>query len=64
MKREVKNKQTSIRAKLMNIAKAEKIDFDALLLRYFQLYYQIILYLVILKLFQNLLTINGETNTA
>ncbi len=36
MKREVKNKTTSIRAKLMNIARTEKIDFDALLLRYFQ----------------------------
>jgi predicted nucleotidyltransferase component of viral defense system len=36
MKREVKNKAASIRAKLMNIARTEKIDFDALLLRYFQ----------------------------
>lgn len=36
MKREVKNKAASIRAKLMNVARAEKIDFDALLLRYFQ----------------------------
>jgi len=36
MKREIKNKPASIRAKLMNIARAEKIDFDALLLRYFQ----------------------------
>lgn len=36
MNREVKNKAASIRAKLMNIAIAEKIDFDFLLLRYFQ----------------------------
>ncbi len=36
MEREVKNKAASIRAKLMNVAKSEKIDFDALLLRYFQ----------------------------
>jgi predicted nucleotidyltransferase component of viral defense system len=36
MKREVKNKAASIRARLMNIARAEKIDFDFLLLRYFQ----------------------------
>lgn len=36
MKREIKNKPASTRAKLMNIARAEKIDFDALLLRYFQ----------------------------
>ena len=36
MEREVKNKVASVRAKLMNIARAEKIDFDFLLLRYFQ----------------------------
>jgi hypothetical protein len=30
MKREVKNKTASIRAKLMNMARAEKIDFDFL----------------------------------
>jgi predicted nucleotidyltransferase component of viral defense system len=36
MKKEVKNKAASVRAKLMNIARAENIDFDALLLRYFQ----------------------------
>jgi len=36
MKREIKNKPASTRAKLMNIARAEEIDFDALLLRYFQ----------------------------
>jgi hypothetical protein len=30
MKREVKNKAASIRAKLMNMARAEKIDFDFL----------------------------------
>ena len=36
MEREVKNKAASIRARLMNIARAEKIDFDFLLLRYFQ----------------------------
>ena len=36
MKEEVKNKAASVRAKLMNIARAEGIDFDALLLRYFQ----------------------------
>ncbi|TET07443.1 MAG: nucleotidyl transferase AbiEii/AbiGii toxin family protein [Candidatus Atribacteria bacterium] len=36
MEKEVKNKAASVRAKLMNIARAEKIDFDFLLLRYFQ----------------------------
>jgi len=36
MEREVKNKAASIKARLMNIARAEKIDFDFLLLRYFQ----------------------------
>jgi len=36
MKKEIKNKAASIRTKLMNIARAEGIDFDALLLRYFQ----------------------------
>lgn len=36
MKREVKNKAASVRARLANLAKAEAIDFDALLLRYFQ----------------------------
>jgi len=36
MGKEVKNKAASVRAKLMNIARAEKIDFDFLLLRYFQ----------------------------
>jgi len=33
MEREVKNKAASIRAKLVNIARAEKIDFDFLLLQ-------------------------------
>ncbi len=36
MKKEIRNKPASIRARLMNIAKAEDIDFDAVLLRYFQ----------------------------
>ncbi|GAG79282.1 unnamed protein product, partial [marine sediment metagenome] len=36
MKKEIKNKPASIRAKLINIARTEGIDFDALLLRYFQ----------------------------
>lgn len=36
MEREVKNIAASVRARLMNIARAEKIDFDFLLLRYFQ----------------------------
>jgi predicted nucleotidyltransferase component of viral defense system len=36
MKREIKNKPASIRAKLTNIARIEGIEFDALLLRYFQ----------------------------
>ena len=31
MEREIKNKAASVRAKLMNIARAEKIDFDFLL---------------------------------
>jgi hypothetical protein len=36
MEKEVKNKSASARAKLMNIARAGGIDFDMLLLRYFQ----------------------------
>jgi len=36
MRKEIKNRSASIKARLMNIAKAEKIDFDSLLLRYFQ----------------------------
>lgn len=36
MKREIKNKPASTRVRLMNIARTEGIDFDALLLRYFQ----------------------------
>jgi predicted nucleotidyltransferase component of viral defense system len=36
MKKEIRNKAASVRAKLTNIARAETIDFDALLLRYFQ----------------------------
>lgn len=36
MPREIKNKAASIRSKLENIARAEKIDFDYLLLRYIQ----------------------------
>lgn len=36
MRREIKNKPASVRAKLMNISRKRKIDFDALLLRYFQ----------------------------
>jgi predicted nucleotidyltransferase component of viral defense system len=36
MKKEIKNKPASIRARLMNIARAERVDFDSILLRYFQ----------------------------
>lgn len=36
MKKETKNKMASVKTKLLNIARAEKVDFDALLLRYFQ----------------------------
>jgi predicted nucleotidyltransferase component of viral defense system len=36
MRKEIKNRSASIKARLMNIARAEKIDFDSLLLRYFQ----------------------------
>ena len=36
MKRKIRNKPASIRAKIMNIARAESADFDTLLLRYFQ----------------------------
>jgi hypothetical protein len=35
MKKEIKNKPASIRARLMNIARAERVDFDSILLRYF-----------------------------
>ena len=36
MRKEIKNRSASIKARLMNIARAEKIDFDSLLFRYFQ----------------------------
>jgi len=36
MIKKIINKAASVRAKLMNIAKNEKIDFDYLLLKYFQ----------------------------
>ena len=36
MKKEIKNKPASVKAKLMKISLNEKIDFDSLLLRYFQ----------------------------
>ncbi|HAM39651.1 MAG TPA: hypothetical protein DCP53_09710 [Elusimicrobia bacterium] len=36
MNKEVKDKAASVRARLTNIARTENIDFDALLLRYFQ----------------------------
>lgn len=36
MKREIKNKPASIRAKLTNISRVQGIDFDAILLGYFQ----------------------------
>ncbi len=36
MKKEIKNKTASVKAKLLNIAKSENIDFNAVLLRYFQ----------------------------
>lgn len=36
MKKETKNKSASVRAKLMNISRVENVDFDVLLLRYFQ----------------------------
>ncbi|MCK4642547.1 nucleotidyl transferase AbiEii/AbiGii toxin family protein [bacterium] len=36
MEREIKNKAASVRAKLMNTALSLSVDFDTLLLRYFQ----------------------------
>lgn len=36
MKKEIKNKAASIRARLFNIAKTQNIEFDFILLRYFQ----------------------------
>jgi len=48
MKREVKNKAASIRVKIMNMARAEKIDFDFLLIRYFQ---EIFLYQLVISEF-------------
>ncbi|MCP5102793.1 MAG: nucleotidyl transferase AbiEii/AbiGii toxin family protein [bacterium] len=36
MKREIKDKAASVKAKLLNISKKTNIEFDALLLRYFQ----------------------------
>ena len=35
-KREIKNLEASVRARLMNIARETKRDFDPLLLQYFQ----------------------------
>ena len=36
MRKEIKNRSASIKARLINLARAEKMDFDSLLLRYFQ----------------------------
>jgi len=36
MKKEIKNKEVSVKAKLLNIARLQKVDFDSLLLRYMQ----------------------------
>src|SRR3989338_9436174 len=36
MKKQVKNKEVSIKTKLLNIARLQKVDFDFLLLRYMQ----------------------------
>jgi predicted nucleotidyltransferase component of viral defense system len=36
MKEDIKNKPASVKAKLLNLAKSQGIDFDALLLRYMQ----------------------------
>ena len=36
MKKEIKDKAASVKAKLLSISKKAKVDFDALLLLYFQ----------------------------
>jgi len=36
MKKEIKDKVASVKARLLNVSRKSKIDFDALLLRYFQ----------------------------
>lgn len=36
MEKEIKDKAASVKARLLNISRKEKLDFDALLLRYFQ----------------------------
>ena len=36
MKKEIKDKAASVKARLLNVSRKSKIDFDALLLRYFQ----------------------------
>lgn len=36
MKKEIKDKVASVKARLLNVSRKRKIDFDALLLRYFQ----------------------------
>lgn len=56
MKKETKNKAASVRAKLLNVARAEGIDFDALLLRYFQ---ERFLYRLTVSKFSNYLILKG-----
>ena len=36
MRKKIKNKEISVKAKLLNIARLQKVDFDSLLLRYIQ----------------------------
>lgn len=56
MERKIKNKAASVRARLMNIARSEKIDFDSLLLRYFQ---ERFLYRLAISKFSNRLILKG-----
>jgi predicted nucleotidyltransferase component of viral defense system len=56
VRREIKNKQVSIKARLMNIARADDIDFDALLLRYFQ---ERFLYRLSISKFSDYLVLKG-----
>jgi len=56
MESKIKNKAASVRARLMNIARSEKIDFDSLLLRYFQ---ERFLYRLAISKFSNRLILKG-----
>jgi hypothetical protein len=56
MKEEIKDKTASVKARLLNISREMKVDFDALLLRYFQ---ERFLYRLMLSEFSNHFILKG-----